>query len=139
MSHESFQRHETIQGSSNRTLGLTFGAVFLVVGLYPWIFGSPVRLWSIAVSAAFALVALGMPGLLGPMNKAWTRFGLLLHRITSPIVLGFMFFVVITPIGFVMRCLGKDLLSLRLERDAPTYWLDRRPPGPKPDTLSNQF
>jgi hypothetical protein len=139
MSHESLERSESIQGSSNRALGLTFAAVFLIIGLYAWAFGGQVRWWSIAVGAAFALAALVVPGVLGPLNKVWTRFGLLLHRITSPIILGVMFFVVVTPIGLLMRLLGKDLLRLRMERDAPSYWIERQPPGPKPDTLSNQF
>jgi hypothetical protein len=139
MSHESLERSEEIQGSSNRTLGLTFGAFFLMVGLYPLALGKPFRLWGIVISAAFTLVALAAPGALGPLNKVWTRLGLLLHRITSPIVLGIMFFVVVTPLGFVMRLLGKDLLRLRMERDAPSYWIERQPPGPKPDTFPNQF
>lgn len=139
MSHESLQRDEKIEGSSNRALGLTFGVVFLIVGLYPWLFGDAVRAWSIALSVAFVLTAFVVPRLLGPLNMLWTRFGLLLHRIVSPIVLGIMFFVVVTPIGLLMRSLGKDLLRLRMEREAPTYWLERKPPGPKPDTLSNQF
>ena len=139
MSHESLERSETVQGSSNRTLGLTFGAVFLIVGLYPWAFGRPVRWWGVVASASFVLLALAAPGVLGPLNKAWTRLGLLLHRITSPIVLGIMFFVVVTPTGFLMRLLGKDVLRLRMEPDAPSYWIERQPPGPKPDTLSNQF
>jgi saxitoxin biosynthesis operon SxtJ-like protein len=139
MSHESLDRSEAIQGASNRALGLTFGAVLLIVGLYPWAFGNPVRWWSIVASTAFVLVAFVVPGVLGPLNKAWTRLGLLLHRITSPIVLGIMFFAVVTPTGLLMRLLGKDLLRLRMEPDSPSYWIDRQPPGPKPDTLPNQF
>ncbi|NJK42379.1 MAG: hypothetical protein HC937_01060 [Aquincola sp.] len=139
MSHESLERSDVIQGSSNRTFGLVFGAVFLVVGLYPWAFGSAVRLWSIGVAAAFALVALALPSLLAPLNRAWTRLGLLLHRVTSPIVLGVMFFGVVTPTGLLMRALGKDFLKLRRDAGAPTYWVDRQPPGPKPESLPNQF
>jgi len=139
MSHESLERSETIEGSSNRTLGLTFGAVLLILGLYPWAFGRPTRWWCIVASAAFLLVALVAPGVLGPLNKAWTRLGLLLHRVTSPIILGIMFFVVVTPTGLLMRLLGKDVLRLRIEPEAPSYWIDRQPPGPKPDTLPNQF
>jgi Saxitoxin biosynthesis operon protein SxtJ len=139
MSHESLERNETIQGSSNRTLGLTFAAVFTIIALFPLIFGQPMRLWSIAVAAVFAMAGLAFPSVLGPLNKAWTRFGLLLHKITSPIVLGFMFFVVVTPIGLLMRLVGKDPLSLKPNRDAASYWVDRTPPGPKPDSLPNQF
>jgi hypothetical protein len=118
---------------------LVFGAVFLIAGLYPWVLGNRVRLWSVLVAAAFTLVALAVPGLLGPLNRVWTRLGLLLHKITSPIVLGVMFFGVITPMGILMRAFGKDLLKLRRQPDAATYWVDRQPPGPKPDTLPNQF
>lgn len=139
MSHESLERNEPVKGSSNRTLGLTFAAVFLIIGLWPWIFGGTLRLWSIGVSVAFAVVGLAVPVLLGPLNKAWTKLGLLLHKITSPIVLGIMFYVVVTPFGVVMRLLGKDLLKLRLDPDAKSYWVHREPPGPKPDTLPNQF
>jgi O-antigen/teichoic acid export membrane protein len=139
MSHESFERSAVVQGSSNRTLGLVFGAVFLIVGLYPWAFGSPVRLWSIVVAIVFGLIALALPGLLGPLNRGWTRFGLLLHKITSPIVLGVMFFGVVTPTGLLMRAFGKDLLKLRRRSELPTYWVEREPPGPKPETLPNQF
>jgi hypothetical protein len=139
MSHESLHRNTVVQGSSDRTLGLVFGAVFLLVSLYPLAFGGGVRLWSLAIAVAFALIALVLPSLLGPLNRVWTRFGLLLHKITSPIVLGIMFFGVITPTGLLMRALGKDFLRLRRQSDAPTYWVDREPPGPKPDTLPNQF
>jgi len=93
----------------------------------------------VVVGAAFLVVAWLRPAVLAPLNRAWTRFGLLLHRIVSPIVLGVMFFVVITPMGLVMRALGKDPLRLRYDREARTYWIDRRPPGPAPDTLNNQF
>ena len=139
MSHESLERNESPQGSSNRTLGLTFAAVFLIISLYPLAFGRPLRLWSIALAAGFAVLALALPDVLGPLNKVWTRLGLLLHRITSPIVLGLMFFCVVTPIGFVMRLRGRDPLRLSMNPDASTYWIDRIPPGPKPDTLPNQF
>ena len=87
----------------------------------------------------FALVALVLPNLLGRLNKVWTRFGLILHKVTTPIVLGIMFFVVVTPMGILMRMLGKDLLKLRRNPAARTYWVDRCPPGPKPESLPNQF
>jgi hypothetical protein len=84
-------------------------------------------------------VAFLAPKLLTPLNWFWTRLGLVLHKIVSPLVLGIMFFVVITPMGVVMRLFGKDPLRLRLDKTQASYWLERTPPGPKPDTLSNQF
>jgi Saxitoxin biosynthesis operon protein SxtJ len=128
-----------IEGSSNRTFGLVFGVVFLLIALYPLLAGGQIRVWSILLCSAFTLTAVALPAVLAPLNRAWTRFGLLLHRITSPIVLGFMFFIVVTPTGWLMRALGKDFLRLRLDREVATYWIERDPPGPKPDSLPNQF
>lgn len=139
MGHESFSRHEEVKGSSNRTLGLVFAAVFLIIAVFPLLFGGPIRWWSLAVAAAFAVVAFVLPGVLTPLNRAWTRFGLLLHKIVSPIVLGFLFYIVVTPLGLLMRLLGKDPLRLRWDRQSATYWIERTPPGPKPETLSDQF
>jgi hypothetical protein len=139
MGHESFDRKEPVSSSSNRAFGLVFAAVFAIIGLWPWLFGGQVRVWSVAVGAAFLVGAWLWPAALAPLNRVWTRFGLLLHRVVSPVVLGVMFFVVITPMGLVMRALGKDPLRLRFDRDARSYWIDRQPPGPAPDSLNNQF
>lgn len=139
MAHETFSRTESVEGSSNRTLGLVFAALFVIIAAFPLFFGGAIRWWSLAVAAAFLIVALVVPGMLTPLNRAWTRFGLLLHRVVSPIVLGFLFYVVVTPLGLLMRLLGKDPLRLHWDRQSPTYWIERRPPGPKPETLSDQF
>jgi hypothetical protein len=120
-------------------LGLVFAALFVIIAAFPLFFGGAIRWWSLAVAAAFLIVALVVPGMLTPLNRAWTRFGLLLHRVVSPIVLGFLFYVVVTPLGLLMRLLGKDPLRLHWDRQSPTYWIERRPPGPKPETLSDQF
>src|SRR5262249_24973856 len=116
-----------------------FGAVFAIIAVWPWLFGGQIRIWSGIVGAVFALVAWLWPAVLAPLNRVWTRFGLLHHRVVSPVVLGVMFFVVLTPMGLIMRALGKAPLRLRMDRNAGSYWIDRRPPGPAPDTLNNQF
>jgi len=139
MGHESFDRNEIAQSSSDRAFGIVFAVVFLVIGVLPLAFGGGVRLWSLAVGAMFLATALLRPALLAPLNRLWTRFGLLLHRIVSPIVLGIMFFVVITPMGWLQRAVGRDPLRLRFDREARSYWVDREPPGPPPDSLTNQF
>lgn len=139
MSHESLERVESAAGSSDRAFGIVFTVVFLVIGLLPLFFGGPPRLWSIAIAAIFGALALLRPALLAPLNRLWTKFGLLLHRIVSPLVLGIMFFVVITPMGLVMRAWGKDPLRLRFDRQARSYWVERQPPGPPPETINNQF
>jgi hypothetical protein len=139
MGHESFDREEAVRGSSERSFGLIFAAVFLVIAAFPLAFGGGVRLWSLGVAALFALAALAAPRVLAPLNRVWLKFGLVLHRVVSPIVLGIMFFLVITPIGLLMRALGKDPLRLRFDRGAATYWIPREPPGPPPDSFTDQF
>jgi hypothetical protein len=136
---ESFERDEPVHGSSDRSFGLVFTALFLIVGLAPLLHGRPVRLWSIALAAAFLGVALGRASLLAPLNRLWTRFGLLLHRVVNPIVMGAIFYLAITPFGIVMRLAGKDPLRRGFDRTAASYWIDRTPPGPPPQSMSNQF
>ena len=139
MGHESYSRDDKIDGSSNRTFGCVFAAFFGLVGLLPLITGRAPRLWALGVGGIFLLVALLFPSVLAPLNRLWTKLGLLLHRVVSPIALGIMFFLVITPMGLVMRALGKDPLRLRLRPDAESYWIDRCPPGPAPETMKDQF
>jgi len=139
MGHESYDRVEAIRGSSNRSFGIVFAAVFTAIGLVPLLSGSGVRPWSLAVGAAFLICALAFPSALAPLNRLWLRFGLLLHKIVSPIVLGIMFYLVITPTGLLMRGLGKDPLRLKLDRQSSSYWIERVPPGPPPESMNDQF
>jgi hypothetical protein len=139
MGHESYHREEKIDGSSNRSFGLVFAAFFGLVGLLPLILGRAPRTWAFGVSGVFLLVALLVPSVLAPLNRLWARFGLLLHRVVSPIALGIMFFAVITPMGWLMRAMGKDLLRLRRDPDASSYWIERNPPGPAAETFKDQF
>lgn len=129
---------EGLQLPTNRSFGLVFCGFFALLALFPLLSGGSVRLWSAIVSATFGATALFLPSVLTPLNRLWMRFGALLHRIVSPIVLALLFFVVITPFGLVMRLLGKDPLKLRSE-PVQTYWIDREPPGPQPESLNNQF
>ena len=85
------------------------------------------------------MVAVVYPQMLAPLNRLWFRFGLLLHKIVSPVVLAIMFFLVFTPTGMIMRALGKDPLRLRLDKNATSYWIERTPPGPSPESLGDQF
>lgn len=139
MAHESLQRQDQVRASSDRAVGLVFAVVFLLIGLFPWFFGGGLRPWALIVGAVFVATALLMPALLGPLNRVWTLLGLLLHKVMTPFVLGVMFFLVITPMGVVMRMFGGDPLRLHFDRQRPSYWLERSPPGPKPETFSDQF
>ncbi|MCC7383558.1 MAG: hypothetical protein IT384_17090 [Deltaproteobacteria bacterium] len=138
--HESFGREHEVEGSTDRGFGLVFAGFFTLVALLP-LLSEPrrVRVWSLGVAAACALIAWVAPRVLAPANRLWMRFGLLLQKVVSPIVLGILFFGVITPFGVAMRLFGKDPLRLEWKKDAPTYWITREPPGPPPETMKNQF
>ena len=135
--HEDLNRDEAPKPSTDRGFGLIFAAVFAVVAGWPLLGGEAPRLWALALSGVFIALALAAPRQLGPLNRLWTRFGLLLSRVMNPLVLGLLFFAVVTPMGLVMRALGKDPLRRRFERGAASYWIERRPPGPAP--MSRQF
>ena len=139
MAHESFQRDDDNIGSSNRNFGLVFAGVFAIVGLLPLIHGDAPRSWSLAIAAAFAIAAFLSPGILAPLNHLWMKVGLLLHKVVSPIVLGLLFFLVITPMGVAMRIFGKDPLRLRREPASASYWIERTPPGPPSASFIDQF
>lgn len=137
--HEDYQRSGRIRSGSDRGFGLLFSAVFAIVAGWPLIGGDAPRWWALAVAVGLLPVALLRPALLAPFNRLWFRFGLLLHRIVSPVVLGLLFFLTVTPVALIMRVLGKDPLRLRMEPDASTYWIERTPPGPDPATMPKQF
>jgi len=137
--HEDLQREDAVKVGSERGFGIVFAVVFAVIGLYPAWDGAPVRWWALALAAIFLAVAGLAPSILKPLNRLWFAFGLLLHRVVNPIVMGLVFFVAVTPTAIVMRMLGKDPLRLRVDRTAKTYWIERRPPGPAPETMRNQF
>lgn len=137
--HESFRSTDEVKVGSERAFGLVFAAVFVIVALFPLLGDGGVRYWALGVALVFVAVAFLAPRLLRPLNIVWFRFGLLLHAIVSPLVLGILFFVTVMPTGLIMRLLGKDLLSLRRDESAQSYWIPREPRGPAPETMKNQF
>ena len=136
---ENLERNEAVQVSSERSFGIVFTVVFALIALFPLLHGSPPRLWSLVVAAVFLAAALLRPALLGPLNRLWFRFGLLLHHIVSPVAMGIIFFGAILPMGLLMRALGKRPLRLGFDRDAKSYWIAREPPGPEAKTMSDPF
>lgn len=126
-------------GSTNRSFGFVFTVFFMVIALLPLWNNAPIRLWALIISCLFFATSLVIPGVLAPLNRLWTRLGLLLNHIVSPVALGILFYGVFTPIGLLMRMSGKDPLILKLDRAARTYWIERTPPGPAPESLRNQF
>jgi hypothetical protein len=137
--HEQFSREEDIKGSSDRSFGFVFTAVFAIIGLLPLLGERDPRLWALGVAALFLVAALAHPASLAPLNRVWFKFGLVLHRIVSPFILGVLFYVVIVPTATLMRLFGKRPLQLELDPTASSYWIPRVPPGPAPESMKNQF
>jgi hypothetical protein len=137
--HETFARDDHLQVGSDRSFGIVFTVFFGIVGGLPLLGGGGPRLWAFGVAGAFLGAAFVAPKVLHPLNVLWMRFGALLNLIVSPLVLGLLFFLTITPIGLLARLMGKDLLRLRWDKQAPSYWIVRTPPGPPPETMKNQF
>ena len=122
---------------SERSFGFVMAAVFALVALWPLVGDDEARWWSLGVSAAFAGLAVLRAHWLRPLNQLWFRFGLLLQKIVSPVILGVLFFAVVTPIAATMRLLRRDVLGLRFDRDATSYWIDRS--SAKPGPMQRQF
>ena len=137
--HEDFTRQIEHAGPSDRSFALTFSVVFALLSLAPLLHRRPVRLWASGVAAAFLILAIARPSVLHGANRAWMRLGALMSRVVSPIVMGLMFYLIITPMAFALRLFGADLLRLEFDRKNPTYWIDRVPPGPSPESMSQQF
>jgi hypothetical protein len=139
MSHENMTRELESEGSSDRSFGLVFAAVFVVLTIWPALHGGSMRWWASAVAAAFAVIAMTKPSILGALNRAWTKLGILMGRFVSPIALGILFYAVLTPIGVLMRLTGADPLRLKRDATSNTYWITREPPGPAPGSMDKQF
>jgi len=139
MAHEDLSRDQVVEGSSDRSFGLVFAAVFLVIAGWPLFYGEAPRWWSLGIAGGFAAIAIWKPAILGRLNRLWMRLGLLLGKVVSPIALGILFYCVVAPIGLIVRLAGKDPLRLKLDSGATSYWIPRKPPGPPPDSMTNQF
>ena len=126
---------DDVKISSNRSFGIVFFVVFLIIALFPLISDGNIRLWSLIVSLAFLALGLLNSKFLSPLNKIWFKFGLFLGKIISPMVMGLIFFFVVTPIGILMRILKKDLLNLKLNNNK-SYWIEKNEPKSK---MKNQF
>jgi predicted membrane metal-binding protein len=137
--HEDLSRSSHTRSSSDRSFGLVFAAGCILVGLWPLLKRGPARWPLLVVAGTFLAAAIIRPVLLRPLNKIWTRFGLLLGRLVNPIMTAVMFFLVFAPAGIISRLLGKDPLRLKWAPEADTYWIVRNPPGPPPETMAKQF
>ena len=138
--HEAGGHSGDVKMGSERGFGIVFCVVFLVIGLFPLISGNQVRWWSIAIAAVFLVLAYVRPSLLRPLNVLWFKFGMLLSKIMTPIVMGLLFVITFVPMGLIVRYIARaDLLRLKLDPEADSYWIRRTPPGPEPSSMKNQF
>ena len=126
---------DDIKISSNRSFGIVFFVVFLLIALYPLTYNEEIRVWSVIISLIFLVLGLLNSKILTPLNKLWFKFGIFLGKIISPIIMGIIFFLVVTPIGLLMRLLGKDLINLKYN-NTKSYWIEKK--GPK-SKMKNQF
>lgn len=139
--HEDFGRAEDVKGSSDRGFGLTVGGILLLIALVrTYLHGLGWVQYGLG-GFGLALIALGLlaPASLSGLNRAWMRLGLILFRVVNPIVLGLIYATTMVPIGLMMRAAGRDPLHRKVDPDAASYWIRRDPPGPKPDSMINQF
>jgi hypothetical protein len=136
--HESFVREETATPGSDRTFGLVMAGALGVLSLFNGWHHGRLWPWMLLLAALFALAGWLRPSWLHPLNRLWMMLGLILHRVVNPIVMGLLFYGTILPTGLVMRMRGKDLLRLKREEAADSYWIVR-PPGPAPETMKDQF
>ena len=126
---------DDIKIGSNKSFGIVFFVVFLLIALYPLLNDENIRIWSLIISFIFLLLGIFNSKVLSPLNKVWFKFGILLGKVISPIVMGLVFFLVVTPTGILMKIFRKDLLSLKFNNNK-SYWIDKK--GPK-SKMKNQF
>jgi len=126
---------DDIKISSNRSFGIVFFIVFILIAFYPLINQEEIRIWSVLISLLFLILGIINSKILTPLNKVWFKFGIFLGKIISPIVMGLIFFLVVTPIAFLMRILKKDLLNLKFSKNN-SYWIEKTDPK---STMKNQF
>jgi hypothetical protein len=137
--HEVFSREEKVVAGSDRSFGLVMAAALAAVTLLNVWHAGRLWPWTGGLAALFLVAGLFRPSVLNPLNRIWLKFGLLLHRVVNPVVMALLFYGTVLPTGLVMRLLGKDLLRLKRQPDAESYWIVRQPPGPSPETMRDQF
>ena len=130
---------DLVKRPSERSFGLVFTVVALLIALYPLVRSEPPRIWSLVLAAAFGILAWLAPGLLAPLNLVWFRFSLLLGRIVNPIAMAVIYSVLILPVGIIMRLTRRNPLRLGREPESASYWIDREPPGPARDSFRRPF
>jgi hypothetical protein len=128
-----------VEMGTARSFGIVFAVVFLIVAAFPLWGGNPPRWWAVGIAGLFVAVALLRPVLLNPLNRLWFRFGLLLNKVVSPIVMGILFFLTVTPTGLIMRVVKGDLLKQKIDPQATSYWIEIDPAQEEASSMRRQF
>ena len=137
--HESIQDDTATSTASPRAFGLTFAAVLFVIGVLPLFRHGPLRVWSLVVGLIFLVLAVTLPGLLGPLSRAWSAIGSLLHRVMTPVLMGLIFVVAVTPVALLRRVFGTSGLALRFDSKLDSYWIRRDHSVVDSESLKRQF
>jgi len=137
--HEDFSRNIEAKRSSDRAFGYTVGAVLILIAILRSALARNWSVWPLLLGLLLLSLAVVRPSLLGPFNRGWTTVGILLSKVMNPIFTAILFFIVVAPIGIILRLLGKDLLQVSWNRESKTYWIERKPPGPPPVSMTQQF
>ena len=137
--HEVFSRDEEIVAGSDRSFGFVMAGAFAAVSLLNGWHAGRIWPWTAGPAALFLIAALLRPKVLNPINRIWLIFGLLLHKIVNPVIMALLFYGTVLPTGLIARAMGKDLLRLKRDPDAASYWIVRTPAGPAPETMKDQF
>lgn len=136
------QEHHKIEGASDRSFGLTVGGIFLAIEifrLWPEFVLDVIGIVLLVISLPLILLGLVFPVLLAPLNSLWTKLGLVMFKIVNPIIMLAVFILTIIPVGLLLKLFGKDSLRLRMEPESKSYWIERDPAGPSPESMKNQF
>ena len=124
-----------IKISSNKSFGIVFAVVFSLIALWPLLKGNEIRLWSLIISIIFLTLGLLNSKILTPLNRLWFKLGILLGNFIAPIIMGIIFFFVVTPTGIIMKLLRKDLIKLKKNNDE-SYWIEKKDIK---SSMKNQF
>ena len=139
VNHENLTTQGEVRRGSDKSFGLVFSFVFALLGLWLLLSAQGIQLWPFAICILLVLASFTRPQILAPFNKLWFLLGRLLHSFVSPIIMGLIFYTTVTPIGLIMRVLGKRPIPLEFNPETKSYWIKREPPGPEPESMTQQF
>lgn len=137
--HENLDRDEDITAGTEKSFGIVFAVLFLVIAAWPLLDGANIRLWAIVVAGLFLLAGFAFPIVLRPLNVLWFKFAMLLYKVVNPLTMAMLYYFTVVPTGLIMRLLGKDPLQRSFDKTIESYWVTRTPPGPEPASMKNQF